>query len=160
MIYIRSTRKSDNSTFFTYKYVEHFYHLLHTSNRVDYQSIYENCIVTYKCDSDIRLHVHNGFIPLSFLVRDFSFAESDFEDDTEDVSSYDEEEDNDDDDDDSYDGEDSDFDDCKKKTKSKAKKPVKSTTATKSKAATEKATKPATKLASSKPASKSSGTCL
>lgn len=82
--------------------------------------------------------------------------ESDFEDDMEDVSSYDEEEDNDDDDDDSYDGEDSDFDDCKKKTKSKAKKPVKSTTATKSKAATEKATKPATKLASSKPASKSS----
>lgn len=78
--------------------------------------------------------------------------ESDFEDDMEDVSSYDEEEDNDDDDDDSYDGEDSDFDDCKKKTKSKAKKPVKSTTATKSKAATEKATK----LASSKPASKSS----
>lgn len=76
--------------------------------------------------------------------------ESDFEDDMEDVSSYDEEED-DDDDDDSYDGEDSDFDDCKKKTKSKAKKPVKSTTATKS-----KATKPATKLASSKPASKSS----
>lgn len=45
--------------------------------------------------------------------------ESDFEDDMEDVSSYDEEED---DDDDSYDGEDSDFDDCKKKTKSKAKK--------------------------------------
>lgn len=78
--------------------------------------------------------------------------ESDFEDDMEDVSSYDEEEDNDDDDDDSYDGEDSDFDDCKKKTKSKAKKPVKSTTSTKSKAATEKATK----LASSKPASKSS----
>lgn len=73
--------------------------------------------------------------------------ESDFEDDMEDISSYDE----DDDDDDSYDGEDSDFDDCKKKNKSKAKKSVKSSTATKAKAATVKAPKPA----SSKQASKS-----